>query len=90
LTVTACIHYGIASGIKKGYLDSSYLDVAEKAFKAIEKNITKEGYFLKTSGPTPVLDMAKDYNEVACTISYYGQGIGILSILAQVDLDNKL
>lgn len=87
MTVTCCVHYGLAMGIAKGYLDEGYLEVAIKAFSAIEAHISDDGQFMKTSGPTPVLDSAKDYDEVPCTLSYYGQGIGIMSLLAQMTLE---
>lgn len=89
LTVTCCVHYGLAMGIANGYLGKEYLDSCDSAFSAIEKCISEDGQFLKTSGPTPVLSSGKEYNEVPCTLSYYGQGIGIMSVIAQQILMGK-
>jgi unsaturated rhamnogalacturonyl hydrolase len=82
LTVTCCVYYSLSIGIAKGYLDGSYKNIAGKARGGILNNISDRGQFLRTSGPTPVMASVEEYNNIPSSLSYYGQGLGIMALCA--------
>lgn len=77
---SAAITAGILKGIRLGILDDSYLSVADKAIKAILKNIDKDGTVLNVSGGTGMGYDADHYKNILIAPMAYGQSLTILAL----------
>ncbi len=77
---SAAITAGILKGIRLGILDDSYLCVADKAIKAILKNIDEDGTVLNVSGGTGMGYDANHYKNILIAPMAYGQSLTILAL----------
>ena len=77
---SAAITAGILKGIRLGILDDSYLSVADKAIKAILKNIDEDGTVLNVSGGTGMGYDANHYKNILIAPMAYGQSLTILAL----------
>lgn len=79
-SATAGFAYGILKGVRKGYLDSRYAPVADRAIKAVIANVSEDGELQQVSfgtGMGPDLDF---YREIPLTSMPYGQAMAILCL----------
>lgn len=77
---SAAITAGILKGIRLGILDDSYQPCAQKAVKAILKNIDTDGTVLNVSGGTGMGYDAEHYKNILIAPMAYGQSLTILAL----------
>jgi len=77
-SATAAFAYGILKGVRKGYLDSKYLDCGMKALEAVIKKIDSNGMVEDVSYGTPVGNEEKFYMEIPICPMTYGQALTLL------------
>ncbi len=78
---TAGFCYGILKGVRKGYLDSSYLECGKKALKAILANIDKDGELMQVSYGTNVGRNLEHYRQIPLSKMHYGQSLAMLALI---------
>lgn len=81
---SAAITAGILKGIRYGILDDSYRTVADRAIKAILKNIDKDGTVLQVSGGTGMGYNADHYKNILIAPMAYGQSLTILALAEEL------
>ncbi|WP_226570679.1 beta-galactosidase BglB [Mangrovibacter yixingensis] len=79
-SASAGFAYGILKGVRKRYLSTEYLPVAERAVKAIVENISPEGELLQVSFGTGMGSNLDFYREIPLTSMPYGQAMAILCL----------
>jgi unsaturated rhamnogalacturonyl hydrolase len=79
-SATAGIAYGILKGVRKGYLDSRYAAVAEKAVRAVIGNISEDGELQQVSFGTGMGSDLDFYRQIPLTSMPYGQAMAILCL----------
>jgi unsaturated rhamnogalacturonyl hydrolase len=80
-SATAGFAYGILKAVRKGYLDSKYAPVAEKAVRAIIENISDDGgELLQVSFGTGMGSDLDFYRAIPLTSMPYGQAMAILCL----------
>lgn len=72
---------GILKGIKMGILDASYQACADRAIKAICKNIAVDGTVLNVSAGTGMGYDADHYKNIAIRPMAYGQSLILISLI---------
>jgi len=72
---------GILKGIKMGILDESYHDCANRAVKAICKNIAEDGTVLNVSAGTGMGYHADHYKNITIRPMAYGQSLALISLV---------
>ena len=77
-SATAAFAYGILKGVRKGYLDSKYLDCGMKALEAVIKKIDSNGMVEDVSYGTPVGNEEKFYMDIPICPMTYGQALTLL------------
>lgn len=87
---SAGIACGFIHGVRKGLLDSSYLDCAALTIRGILPHIRDNGEVQGVSGGTPVMPSEEAYNEVAVYPSLYGQGLAMQLLAQALDPDPAL
>ncbi|GAF63269.1 putative glycosyl hydrolase [Bacillus sp. TS-2] len=85
-SATAGFAYGILKSVHKGYVDSKYKEVGEKAVQGINSEISSEGALQKVSVGTGMGDTLDFYKEIKITPMPYGQSLAVLA-LAEYLLD---
>lgn len=83
-SATAGMAYGIARGIKDGYIDKKYESVYKKAVDGVISQIDDVGYVHGVSGGTPVMPNADGYKLTKIIPILYGQALTVL-MLCEVD-----
>lgn len=86
-SATAGFCYGILKGIRKGWLDDSYLECAKSALEAVCKRISDDGTVLEVSYGTPVFDTVDEYKNVPCCPMTYGQALAILCMTEGLNVE---
>lgn len=79
-SATAGIAYGILKAVRKGYLDRSYQEVAEKAVRAVVANISDDGELQQVSFGTGMGSDLDFYRRIPLTSMPYGQAMAILCL----------
>jgi unsaturated rhamnogalacturonyl hydrolase len=79
-SATAGIAYGILKGVRKGYLDSRYTAVAERAVRAVIANISEDGELQQVSFGTGMGSDLEFYRQIPLTSMPYGQAMAILCL----------
>jgi unsaturated rhamnogalacturonyl hydrolase len=79
-TVTAGMVYGILKGIRLGFVDPTYKEMAEKALQAVLTKIDQHGVMDWASGGTPIKEDTRAYNEIAFNVSPYSQGLALMAL----------
>lgn len=82
---SAAITAGILKGIRMGILDDSYLPCAQKAIRAILKNIDTDGTVLKVSGGTGMGYDRDHYKNILIAPMAYGQSLTILALVEALE-----
>lgn len=85
-SATAAFAYGILKGVRKGYLDSKYLDCGKKALSAVIKRITEDGTVMDVSYGTPVGNDEQFYLDIPVCPMTYGQALTILLLTEALHL----
>ena len=81
-SATAGFGYGILKAVKKGFLDSNYKAVADKALEAVLASIDESGVVHNVSYGTPMGRFSKDfYKEIPIRAMPYGQAIAMLLLM---------
>lgn len=80
-TAIATFYYGIKKGLQKGYVKGNFEVNCELAYKALLNYIKEDGEVLGTSGGTPIMKTAEEYNQIPCVMSYYGQGLTMMALI---------
>lgn len=80
-SATAAFAYGILKGVRKGYLDSKYLDCGKKALEAVINRISEDGTVMDVSYGTPVGNDEKFYLDIPVCPMTYGQALTILLLV---------
>lgn len=78
---TAGFCYGMLKGIRKGYLDESYLEYGKRALEAILGNINEDGEMLQVSYGTNVGRTLEHYKQIPLTRMHYGQSLAMLALI---------
>lgn len=78
---TGAIAGGILKGIKMGILDESYHECADRAIKAICKNIGEDGTVLNVSAGTGMGYDADHYKNITIRPMAYGQSLALISLI---------
>ena len=78
---TAGFVAGIYHGMRKGILDETYLDGAEKALSAIIENIEDNGNVLNVSGGTGMGMDAEHYKNIIIASMPYGQALTAMALI---------
>jgi unsaturated rhamnogalacturonyl hydrolase len=79
-SATAGFAYGTLKAVRKGYLDSAYAAVAERAIRAIVANISDDGELMQVSFGTHMGSDLDYYRSVPLTSMPYGQAMAILCL----------
>jgi unsaturated rhamnogalacturonyl hydrolase len=79
-SATAGFAYGILKGIRKGYLDKRYEEMAIKAIKAVIANISATGELQNVSFGTAMGSDLDFYKKIPLTAMPYGQAMAILCL----------
>lgn len=79
-SATAGFAYGLLKGVRKRYLDASYLPVAERAVKGVIDNISAEGELQQVSFGTAMGHDLDFYREIKLTSMPYGQAMAMLCL----------
>lgn len=79
-SASAGFAYGILKAVRKRYLSSDYLPIAEKAIKAVYSNIDAQGELQNTSFGTAMGDDLEYYKNIKITSMPYGQAMAILCL----------
>jgi unsaturated rhamnogalacturonyl hydrolase len=79
-SATAGFAYGILKAVRKGYLDSEYAAVAEKAIRAVIANISDDGELQQVSFGTGMGSDLDFYRDIPLTSMPYGQAMAILCL----------
>ncbi|MDR0366510.1 MAG: glycoside hydrolase family 88 protein [Bifidobacteriaceae bacterium] len=79
-SATAGFAYGLAKSVRLGYLDSSYLPVAERAVRAVTEHISPDGELLQVSGGTFLADDLDYSRHVELASTPYGQAMAMLCL----------
>jgi unsaturated rhamnogalacturonyl hydrolase len=77
--------YGFYKAIEAGYLDKQYLDVANKALKAIVERIDEAGCLRDVSYGTNVGTTLDHYRKIPLRSMQYGQGMALLALAAKTN-----
>lgn len=72
---------GILKGIKMGILDESYYDCADRAVKAVCKNIGEDGTVLNVSAGTGMGYDEDHYKNITIRPMAYGQSLALISLV---------
>ena len=72
---------GILKAIRLGYLDDSYLPVAERAIAGIIEHISPEGELTQVSFGTAMGHDLDHYRRIPLTAMPYGQALAMLSLV---------
>jgi unsaturated rhamnogalacturonyl hydrolase len=72
---------GILKGIKMGILDESYYDCADRAVKAVSKNIGEDGTVLNVSAGTGMGYDEDHYKNITIRPMAYGQSLALISLV---------
>jgi len=72
---------GILKGIKIGILDESYYDCADRAVKAVCKNIGEDGTVLNVSAGTGMGYDEDHYKNITIRPMAYGQSLALISLV---------
>lgn len=78
---TAAFGYGLLKGVRKGYLDSSYLEIGNRALEAVINEIDEQGIVQKVSYGTPVGGDAQFYKDIPLSPMTYGQALALLVLM---------
>lgn len=79
-SVTAGIAYGIKKGVEAGIIEKKFEAAGKAAFAYVLSQINNNGEAEGVSGGTPVMPSSKDYLEIPCYPSLYGQGLTLLML----------
>ena len=79
-SATAGFAYGILKAVRKRYVGQEYAQVAEKAIKAVVKNISPEGELLQVSFGTGMGSNLDFYRQIPLTSMPYGQAMAMLCL----------
>jgi unsaturated rhamnogalacturonyl hydrolase len=79
-SATAGFAYGLMKGVRKRYLDASYLEVAERAVKGVVDNINPQGELEQVSFGTAMGNDLDFYRQIRLTSMPYGQAMAMLCL----------
>lgn len=79
-SVTAGIAFGVLKGIKQGFVDSCYSNMANKALEAVLGNIDTYGNVFGGSTGTPIKENAEEYNKVPLCVTPFTQGLAMMAL----------
>lgn len=80
VSVTAGVAYGVLKGIRLGYIQKKYKEMALKAINAVVSNIDAEGTVLCASGGTRILENAEEYKRIPYAVTPFSQGLAIMAL----------
>lgn len=83
-SATAGIAYGIRRGVKDGYIEEQYLNIAVAAEQAVIAQIDADGAVQGVSGGTPIMPTIEDYHTIEVLPTLYGQALTLL-MLCEID-----
>lgn len=83
-SATAGMAYGIARGIKDGYIDKKYEYLYKEAAEAVIAKIDENGIVTGVSSGTPVMPTANGYKNIKIEPILYGQALTVL-MLCEID-----
>ncbi|SMD15805.1 glycoside hydrolase family 88 protein [Rhizobium sp. RU36D] len=79
-SATAGFAYGLMKSVRKRYLDSAYLETAERAMKGVIENISPEGELQQVSFGTAMGNDLDFYRQIKLTSMPYGQAMAMLCL----------
>ena len=79
-SATAGFAYGMLKAVRKRYVGQEYAEIAEKAIKAVVKNISPEGELLQVSFGTGMGSDLDFYRQIPLTSMPYGQAMAMLCL----------
>lgn len=82
---TAAIVAGILQAIKKGYIDSSYKECAEKAISGLLNCVDEDGTVLKVSAGTAMGMDADHYKGIQIKPMAYGQSLTLIALVEALE-----
>jgi unsaturated rhamnogalacturonyl hydrolase len=80
---SAGIACGILMAVKRGLLDKSSQEAANRTIDAILLKVLPNGEATGVSGGTPVMPSIEAYNKIPCYPTLYGQGL-VLMLLSEL------
>lgn len=83
-SATAGMAYGVARGIKAGFIDKKYESLWKKAAEGVISKIDEDGIVRGVSSGTPVMPTANGYRCIKIEPILYGQALTLL-MLCQID-----
>ncbi|GIP31457.1 glycoside hydrolase family 105 protein [Paenibacillus sp. J2TS4] len=83
----AAFGYGILKGVRKGYLDRSYLSNGVRALQAVMDQINDDGVVMQVSYGTPVGNDAQFYKDIPISPMTYGQALTLLILMEGLKLE---
>ena len=81
-TVGAALCGALHRAVRSGYLPDRYMEQNQLILRGLTGNIAEDGKVLNASGGTAVKKSIEEYNKVPCVMSYYGQGLALMSLSA--------
>lgn len=85
-SASAAFGYGILKGIRRGFLDNSYLDVGLKALNGVISKIDNDGVVEGVSYGTPVGHDEQFYKDIPVCPMTYGQALTILLLVEALEI----
>lgn len=79
-SATAGFAYGLMKGVRKRYLNSDYLETAERAMRGVVEKINPEGELTQVSFGTAMGHDLDFYREIKLTSMPYGQAMAMLCL----------
>jgi len=85
-SATAGFAYGILKAVRKRYIDSTYLPMAEKAVRGVIANINPQGELTNVSFGTAMGSSLDYYRQIPLTSMPYGQAMAILCLAEYLNI----
>lgn len=84
-TIVSALVFSLQRAMKHNYLDRSYAPACNLALSYLMRQINDSGTVQGCSGGTPVMSGIDEYNKIPCVMSYYGQGMAIMALYAEME-----